>query len=411
MTTPRPIDRREFMAAAATFAAAAALKPSPAHATRPPKAQLGADPLGVRADFPIVADRAFLNAPYITPSPQQVTAAGQDFLERKLRRPLVVGDLLAKNNEVRGQFARLVNASPDEIGLVYGTTEGENIVANTVPMAPGDNVVIGDLNYDGAIVVHRELERRRGIELRIVPNQNGAITPEAIAARVDARTRLVSIAWVSHQNGFLHDVRAIADIAHAHGALLHTDAIQAVGSFPVDVKAADVDFLCAGTYKWLLGGFGAAPFYIRKALLERLPMDRFGTFQVAKQLPDHHFELATTARRYEYATIPFAEVHQLSAALTYLEKVGVQRIGEHVIGLAQKIQDGLQKQGYKMFTPPGNQSAVVSFYSPRPQPELKAAFDAARLDVTVRDYIRVGAALFNNADEVDQFLAVTKKLA
>src|SRR5262249_42696576 len=211
------------------------------------------DPLGVRPDFPILENgRTYLNAAYITPCPRSVPAAGAAFLEAKSTRPITVGEMLGKANEVRAQFARLINATPDEIGFVFATTEGENTVANNVPLNRGDNVVVDDLHYDGALVVHRELEKRRGIELRIVKHRDGLVTPADIARQVDARTRLISVSYVSSVNGLRHDVRALAGIAHAHGALLHVDAIQALGTFPVDVRADDMDFLCSGTYKGLL---------------------------------------------------------------------------------------------------------------------------------------------------------------
>lgn len=405
------IDRREFVAAAASFAAHAALKPSAALARQRVTKATEDDPLGVRADFPLVNSRTFLNGAYITPSPRQAIAAGQAFLESKAR-PMNVGALLTKTGEVRGQFARLVNATADEIGFLFATTEGENVVANSVPMSAGDNVVMDELCYDGAFVVHREIEKRRGIELRIVKHRDGAVRPEDIAARVDARTRLVSVSWVSHMNGFRHDLRALADIAHAHGALLHTDAIQGLGTLALDVRATDVDFLCAGTYKGLLAGFGIAPFYVRRSVLDRIQPDRFGTFGVARDLPDFHFEIKPSARRYDYATLPFAEVHQLGATLVYLEKIGVPRIEEHLLGLATRLQQGLQSQGFKLFTPPGNRSTVVSFYSAKPAAELRAAFEAASIDVTVRDgHVRSSVAIFNNAEEVDRLLAVTRGLA
>ena len=243
-------------------------------------------------------------------------------------------------------------------------------------------------------------------------HRDGAVTPKDIEAQVDNRTRLVSVAWVSHLNGFRHDMRAIADIAHAHGALLHTDAIQALGVLAVDVRSADVDFLCSGTYKGLLAGFGVAPFYVRRAVLERIPPDRFGAFGVAKSLPDHRFEQRDTARRYDFASLSFAEIHQLGATLAYLEKIGVGRIEDHVVGLARQMQDGLQKQGFKLFTPPGNRSSIVSFYCDKPAADAKAAFEAAKVDVTVREgHIRASAALFNNAEEVSHLLAVTQRLA
>ncbi|MGV3709631.1 MAG: aminotransferase class V-fold PLP-dependent enzyme [Gemmatimonas sp.] len=157
-----PNDRRTFVASATTFAAAAIT--SPAHAVRPIPLTYSAtdDPLGVRGDFPVLGNgRVFLNSAYITPSPRAVTEAGVAFLQSKAAQPLSVGQLLGKTGEVCNQFARLIKASPDEIGFVFATSEGENTVANNVPLAPGDNVVVDDLHYDGALVMYRQLEKRR----------------------------------------------------------------------------------------------------------------------------------------------------------------------------------------------------------------------------------------------------------
>ena len=236
--------------------------------------------------------------------------------------------------------------------------------------------------------------------------------PSDFAQQVDDRTRLISVSLVSSVNGWRHDLRALADIAHAHGALLHTDAIQALGMFPVDVRASDVDFLCSGTYKWLLAGFGVAPFYIKRSLWDRVSVDRFGIFQIASQTSDFHFELRNNARRYDYATLPFAEIHQLGAGLAYLDRVGIARIEQHTMALTSRLRDGLQQQGYVLFTPPENRSSIVSFYTRRPADDVRAVFDAAQVDVTVRqDYVRASIALFNTVADVDRLLAVTAKLA
>jgi selenocysteine lyase/cysteine desulfurase len=279
-------------------------------------------------------------------------------------------------------------------------------------MRAGDNVVVDNLHYDGALVVYRELERRRGIELRIVEHRDGHVTPDDIARRVDDRTKLVSLSYVSSVNGLRHDARAVANIAHAHGAHFHLDAIQALGMFPIDVRADDVDSMCSGTYKWLLGGFGVAPFYIKKSLFDRVPTDRFGIFMVESQTPDNHFVLRNTARRYDYATLPFAEVHQLGAALSYLDRVGVSRIASHTLGLTRRLEQGLLAQGHKLFTPAGNQSSVICVYTTTPTAAVRAAFNDAKVDVTVREgHVRLSIALFNNTDDIDAALAVMKALA
>lgn len=398
------LDRRTFVASTAAMAASAAGLGGDAVPLAP--AGAGDDPLGVRADFAIVADRTYLNSAYIAPIPRPVLDAGRDFLERKSLQRLQVGDLLRKNDETRSQFASLINATPDEIALLYTTAEGENIVANNLDWKPGDNVVIDQLHYDSEFVIYRALESRRGVELRIVPHRDGAVTAADLEPHVDRRTRLVSVAWVSHQNGFRHEMRPIADLAHAHGALFYTDAIQAVGMFPVDVRAAGVDFLCCGTYKWLLGGFGVAPFFIRREVLDRLPQDRFGEFSVARELPDHRFELHRSAKRFDYASQAFAEVHVLSAGLGYLQRVGVDRIGAHTIGLGLRLQEGLADRGFRLFTPRGNQSSIVTYYDQRSPEQLKALFTAAKVEATVRaGQVRVSPALFNTGEDIDRFLA------
>ncbi len=399
-----PIDRRSFLTTTAALAASAAVRPS---------FDIGAtDPLGVRGDFPIVGSRAYLNSAYIAPIPRQVVAAGTDFLNAKSHRPLEVNaDLLAPDETLRTQFANLVNATPDEIGLLFSTAEGENILAHGLDLVAGDNVVVDELHYPTEFVLYRALEASRGIELRIVKHRDGAVTASDFEPYVDRRTRIVSVAWVSHQNGFRHDMRPIADLAHAHGAIFYADAIQAVGMFPIDVRAAGVDAICCGSYKWMLAGFGIAPFFIRRELIDRIRLDRFGEFQIEKELPDHHYDLATTARRFDYCSRAFGAARQLSAGLAYLDEVGVARIGSHTIGLAQQLYDGLAGQGHRLFTPPHNQSSIVTLYVTKPMADVRAAFQAAHVDVTVRnDQVRIAAALFNTADEISRCLDVTRRL-
>lgn len=396
------IDRRSFVANAAAWAAAAVRTPQ----------LIGPDPLGVRADFPIVAERTYLNSAYIAPIPRTVVAAGTQFLEDKSKRALTVNDdLLTPDETLRKQFARLINATPDEVGLLFSTAEGENTIAQGLDLKAGDNVVIDELHYPTEFVLYRQLEASKGIELRIVKHRNGVVDANDFAPHVDKRTRIVSVAWVSHQNGFRHDMRSIADLAHSVGAVFYSDAIQALGMIDVDVRAAGVDAICAGSYKWMLASFGVAPFFIRRELIDRLTIDRYGEFQVDKELPDHHYTLDTTARKFDYCSRAFGPVHSLSAALTYLETIGVPRIEAHTVNLAHRLYEGLASQGHHLFTPPNNHSSIVTIYTPKPMADVRAAFQAATVDVTVRNgQVRIAPALFNTADDIDRCLEVTKRI-
>jgi len=94
-----------------------------------------------------------------------------------------------------------------------------------------------------------------------------------------------------------------------------------------------------------------------------------------RELPDHTYEITTNARRFDYSSRAFGDAYALSAGLAYLEHVGVGRIEEHTINnLARKLQEGLDKQGHPLFTPPGNRSAIVTFYTSKPSGEVPARF-------------------------------------
>ncbi len=340
-----------------------------------------------------------------------VVAASHAYIEEKCARPLQLRSLMAANAALRTQFARLVNATADEIGLLYSTGDGENVIANGIGLQPGDNVVVDDLHYSTEFVLYRALEVSRGIELRIVKSRDGAATAGDFEPHVDKRTRIVSVAWVSHLNGFRHDMRPIADLAHAHGAFFYADAVQAAGMIDLDVRAAGVDAMCTGSYKWLMAEFGVAPFFIRRDAIDRIQSDRIGEFSVSREDPDYHYQLLTTAQKFEGTSRAFGAVAQLQASLTYLERVGIARIEEHTVGLARQLRDGLAKQGHRLATPPGNRSSIVAFYYGRAPADTRNLFQSARIEVTVRNgMIRIAAALFNNADEIEQCLVLTKRL-
>jgi selenocysteine lyase/cysteine desulfurase len=272
--------------------------------------------------------------------------------------------------------------------------------------------VVDELHFTTTLVLYRELERLKGIELRIVPHQDGRAPVEAFEARTDKRTRLISVAWVSNRNGYRHDVKALADLAHSRGGLLFADGIQAFGHFPVNLHELGVDFACANSYKWLLAGWGAAPFYVRQEHLARIRPDRYGHNQVAEALPDNRFRLHTAAKKYEYAGLIYGSVAQLEAALGMIAGVGLARIEQHTVALARELRDGLAKLGYQMFTPPANPSPIVSFTYRRNRDEVGRALREAGISVTLRegDKIRASVAMFNNRRDIGHLIEVMGKL-
>jgi selenocysteine lyase/cysteine desulfurase len=307
-----------------------------------------------------------------------------------------------------------VGVSAEEIGFLNSTSGGENLVVRSLGLVPGDNVVIDELHYMTTFVLYKHLEKSVGIEVRIAKATDGAVQTEAVAPLVDQRTRLISVAWVSHQNGFRHDMRPLADLAHSHGAYLYSDAVQAVGMFPMSLPDEGVDFITSGTYKWLLASFGVAPFFVRASLLDEISPDRLGHLHVERDLGDHRYQLYRSAKKYEYASLAFGPIYQLGAALDFLEGVGVDRIESHTVALAQKLRAGLVERGFQVVTPEGNRSSIVAFINPQDAETATRLFEQEKIRVSLREngtQIRAGVALFNNASEIQQFLEVVEKLA
>lgn len=365
------------------------------------------DPLGVRADFPVVENRVYLNSAYITPHPWQVAQVGQQFLEAKATLPLSLEAMLEETNRTRESVARLIGASPQEVGFLDSTSAAENVLARGLRLGPQDNVVVDELHYDTTYLLYDRLRAEGGLELRVAPQRDGVVDPAEVRALVDDNTRIVSVAWVAHQNGFRHDLKQLSKIAHSHGALLYVDAIQGLGTLNLDVRAEGVDVLSAGAFKWLLGGFGTAVVFVREEVLDAMPPDRYGAMHVVEKLGRTRFRIFDTAQKYEYASAAYASIYQLRVGVEYLMDIGIEAIENHTVQLATQLRDGLVAQSFDVLTPPNNRSSIVSFVHGMAPTEARASLERAELSVTLREddtQTRVSPALFNNADEIEAFL-------
>src|SRR5690606_1658095 len=140
-------------------------------------------------------------------------------------------------------------------------------VASAIDYTRRPRVVVSDLDFP---TLAYQWMARPDVEVVHVRSEGGAtIEPERFAEGVDDRTAVLAASHVYFATGAIQDLRALADIAHAHGALLVVDGYQGTGQVPQDVRAADVDILVTGTLKWLLGGPGLAYTYVREELIER----------------------------------------------------------------------------------------------------------------------------------------------
>jgi len=365
----------------------------------------------IRSDFPVTKQLTYLDSAYDGPYPVPVLEAGREFLDRRSRGTGGrVPDWLQVLDQARDDLATIINAKSDEVAITTNTTQGTNIVATSLEFESGDNVVWDDLSFPSNAVVWKSLEMSKGVENRILKNRGGAVSLADYERVVDDRTRIISVSQVSHRNGYVYDLKGLADLAHAHGAYLHVDGIQAVGAIATDVRSMDVDFYTSGVYKWLLGPMGLAFFYVREELLSDLEPTYRGFLGVkswedgAHLLPDEFYE---TARKFETATVAFQGAFELKAALDYLNGVGLDRIAEQVLRLSSKVWHGMQELGLTLFTPAEPQSGIVTCVVDDGEAvgELLSSNNIVA-SINVGRELRISPHFFNTAEEIDRLLSV-----
>ena len=155
--------------------------------------------------------------------------------------------LLAAWNESIERSARFIKADKDEVTNSYRPTITANLILyNMFEWHQGENVVITDLSYPSIPYILQDLNRRYGIEIRVVRNVNGEILMQDLEKMVDGNTRMVIVDWTTAFCGFTFDMKEVCRIAHAQEALVLDDAMQTLGAVDIDIKDDDVDMLISG---------------------------------------------------------------------------------------------------------------------------------------------------------------------
>jgi selenocysteine lyase/cysteine desulfurase len=183
--------------------------------------------------------------------------------------------------------------------------------------------------------------------------RDGAVELEDYERTIDERTIVVSAAHAWYLNGFVQDIAAIARLAHVHGALLFVDAYQSAGVMPIDVKAADVDFLASGTLKFLMGTPGIAFLYVRPELIDRLHPRYTGWFGRANPFAFDAFQLdwSPAATRFEAGTPSIFSAYVSRAGMDMLHDTGLDAIADWCAILARRLVEEGANRGLEVFGP------------------------------------------------------------
>ena len=235
---------------------------------------------------------------------------------------------------------------------------------------------------------------------------------EAIARAVDDRTALVATSHVYFTSGAIQDIKRVAEVAHARGALCLIDAYQSVGQIPVDVQDAGVDALVAGGLKWLLGGPGIVFLYMQQALARRLAPGIAGWFGQREQFSFDPRALTfhDDTRRFELGTPPLAAVYAQLGGLEYIEEIGVPAIREATAALTEDLIATARAAGFtpKVAAEPERRSAIVMIPMPDPAASVRHLAAGGVIADSRPGHVRFSPFFYNVQDD---HVRATERLA
>ncbi len=308
--------------------------------------------------------------------------------------------------------ALMVGATTGDIALLGSTSEGVNAIYALIDWQDGDNVVlpVNALEFPSTVLPAAKRERQ-GVEVRTVEHRDWIIAPEAIAAAVDGRTRLVFLSHVSYRTGHRFDLVAVGDaIRRANpDTIFAVDATQSLGVVPVEASACD--FLVATSCKWLLAPHGIGVFYWNRQRRPDIEPANIGWYSVVDDL-QFPYALKPTASRFELGGPNLVSIYGMEPGLDLLLDTGVRQIERHVLTLGTRLLEGLMALPLEIITPldPELRAGIVAWLDADPR-GTAAALSARGIEVTGSSgRIRAGIHLYNDESDIDRLVAAMREL-
>ncbi len=376
----------------------------------------------LRELMPVSKRYAYFDHAAVGPIPRPTAQAIQKWADESLFQ----GDVCwpewsAGAARLRISAAKLLDCQSSEIALIPNTTFGINMIAQGYRWGSspyGESVVVLSNEFSSNLLPWLALERRRVEVRKVLVDESGVVSLDAICNAIDGTTRLVAVSWVGYFSGFRMDLAKLCERVHRAGSQLFVDAIQGLGVFSLNTQEIPIDYLAADGHKWMLGPEGAGLLYIRQKNLERLEplMQGWGSLQMAGQFQTANMVLKNDASRYEGGSANHVGQLGLAESLQVLLDHGCNLadnpIAMAVLENAANIEDGLKSIGANVFRARSTTatdcelSGILTFELEGVDPnELRRYLLQEEIVVSVRHgRLRVATHAYNDQDDIQRLI-------
>ncbi len=318
------------------------------------------------------------------------------------------------SQNTKEQIGKLINASPKRIGFVNNTSDGLNILANGIEWKSGDRILLNDSEFPANVVPFLNL-KRLGVEIDFVKTQSGEILLADIESAITSRTKILSISFVQFLSGFKSDLKSIGELCKQKNIIFCVDAIQGVGSTPIDVKESQIDFLSCGGHKWLLAMMGLGFIYLTEELQSRLNQQFAGwtsNKHYFSNLFDYRLDFDDTARRYENGAQNNAGIAALGESAALLNEVGITNIHSHLLSLTDNVIEFADEEGIEILTPRehSKRTGIVALKFSNAE-KIFESLNKQNIIVALREgKIRISPHFYNSEDDIKMVCGAIKNI-
>ena len=371
-------------------------------------------PGSIRDRFPILERAVYTNSCSQGALSNDVRAAYEQYMTDWDDRGAPWELWVEQAEGARARFARLLNATPDEIAVTTSVSAGVSSLLSGLRHAEGRNkIVISDFEFPtiGQITHAQELLGSKVDHVAAAPD--ATIPLERLAEAIDDETGLVAITLVSFRNGSKTDVKEVIRLAHEVGALVLVDSFQGVGAIPIDVQDLNADFVTGGVLKYLLGSSGLAFLYCRADLLPQITPTVTGWFadEDIFKMDIYDYSPSATARKFESGTPPIPNIYAGNAGMDLMHEIGIGATEQHVGRLTAQLIEGLDRIGAKMVTPrdPTKRGPMVAVATTDEQAMVAALKEDGILTSARDGNIRLSFHCYNSEEDIESVVAGLEK--